>query len=104
MVMVAGFKGEEVVGAVVLELRLETTGSFVWQAQRKRQATSSICGRNKCDPGLVELRPSARPGAAISLAARMPPAAPDDPCRTGSPEAMRAFDVTERLFSKGESR
>jgi hypothetical protein len=35
----------------------------------------------------------------MSTVHRAPPAAADDPCRTGSPEIVRAFQFTDRLYA-----
>ena len=87
----------------------DMTGSFVWQQQRKRPGDlvdlraemNAILVLSNCAHPLDPARPSgSRPVTLIRH--RAPPAAPDDPCRTGSPEAMRAFEFTERLFAKGE--
>jgi hypothetical protein len=46
------------------------------------------------DPG----RPAATEPITI-IRHRAPAPAPDDPCRTASPEAVRAFMFTDRLFA-----
>ena len=85
---------------------LDAGGRFVWNAARKRPG-DFVDLRAECDLVLVvsncahPLDP-ARPAAAgpVTLVRhRAPPAAPDDPCRTTSPEIVRAFQFTDRLYA-----
>src|ERR1700688_1853064 len=78
----------------------DMTGSFVWQQQRKRPGDfvdlraemNAILVLSNCTHPLDPARPSgSRPVTLVRH--RAPPAAPDDPCRTGSREALRALEI-----------
>lgn len=79
-------------------------GRFIWSAARKR-AGDFVDLRAEMDVALVAsncphpldpARPDASGGVTL-IRYRAPPAAADDPCRTASPEAARAFVFTDRL-------
>jgi urea carboxylase-associated protein 2 len=85
---------------------VDGTGRFVWNAGRKRPG-DFVDLRAEMNLLLVlsngphPLNP-ARPASAgpITLVRyRSPPAAPDDLCRTMSPEAVRAFTFTDQLYA-----
>jgi len=84
---------------------LDENGRFVWNKSRKRPGDfvdlraemNAILVLSNCAHPLDPIRPSAaRPITLIRH--RAPPAAADDACRTSSPEAMRAFEFTNRLY------
>ena len=50
-------------------------------------------------PHPVDPVASYAPGPIEAVRFRAPAPGPDDPCRTGSPEAARAFAATERLYA-----
>ena len=85
---------------------LDANGRFLWMAGRKRpgdfvdlRAEMNLVlvlsnGAHPLDP--------ARPAAADPVTLirhRAPPPAADDPCRTTSPEIVRAFEFTDRLYA-----
>jgi uncharacterized protein YcgI (DUF1989 family) len=81
-------------------------GRFVWSAGRKRAGDfvdlraemNLLLAISNCAHPLDPARPAA--SAAITLIRHhSPPPAADDPCRTTSPEAARAFMFTDRLFA-----
>jgi hypothetical protein len=81
-------------------------GRFVWNAGRKRPGDfvdlraemNVLLVVSNCPHPLDPVRPaSARPITLVRH--RSPPAAPDDLCRTMSPEAARAFTFTDRLYA-----
>src|SRR5258708_6475041 len=85
---------------------LDANGSFVWNQGRKhpgdfvdlRAEMNAILVLSNCAHPLDPARPSAaRP--VVLVRHRATPAAVDDPCRTGSPEAVRAFEFTDRLYA-----
>lgn len=85
---------------------LDDNGRFVWNQQRKRSGDfvdlraemNAVLVLSNCAHPLDPARPSvSRPVTLIRH--RLPPAGADDPCRTGSPEAMRAFEFTDRLYA-----
>jgi urea carboxylase-associated protein 2 len=84
---------------------VDTKGCFVWNGGRKRAGDfvdlraemNLVLAVSNC-PHPLDPAPAAN--AAITIIRhRAPPAAEDDPCRTGSPEAARAFTFTDRLFA-----
>jgi len=85
---------------------LDANGRFIWNQSRKRPGDfvdlraemNAVLVLSNCAHPLDPARPSAaRP--VVLVRHRVPPAAADDPCRTGSPEAMRAFEFTDRLYA-----
>jgi uncharacterized protein len=87
-------------------LALDDAGRFHWQAGRKRAGDfvdlraemNLIVVASNCPHPLDPARPAAT-GQVTLIKHRAAPAAGDDPCRTGSPEAIRAFAFTDRLFT-----
>ena len=86
---------------------VDAGGRFVWNAARKQRGRlRRSARRDEPRAGRVELPASARSGAArrgrdrsTLIRHRAPAPAADDPCRTASPEAMRAFTFTDRLYA-----
>lgn len=85
---------------------VDAAGRFLWNADRKRPGDfvdlraemNAMLALSTCAHPLDPARSSAaRPVTLVRY--RAPPAAADDPCRTGSPEAMRAFEFTDRLYA-----
>jgi urea carboxylase-associated protein 2 len=85
---------------------VDAEGRFVWSAGRKRAGDfvdlraemNVILVLSNCAHPLDPARPSA--SAPVTLIRfRAPRAAPDDPCRTVSPEIIRAFEFTDRLYA-----
>jgi uncharacterized protein len=84
----------------------DDAGRLVWRDGRKhagdfvdlRAEMNLIVAVSNCahplDPAGVEA-----PDAVTLMRHRAPVAAADDPCRTASPEAARAFAVTDQLFA-----
>jgi uncharacterized protein YcgI (DUF1989 family) len=50
-------------------------------------------------PHVLDPAPEYRPGRLQVTVWRGPAPASDDPCRTGTPEAVRGFDNTDALFA-----
>ncbi|HMK79891.1 MAG TPA: urea amidolyase associated protein UAAP1 [Xanthobacteraceae bacterium] len=79
-------------------------GRFVWTAARKqagdfvdlRAEMDAMLALSNCAHPLDPARPAAS-GDVTLIRYRAPPPAADDPCRTASPEAARAFAFTDRL-------
>ena len=87
-------------------LSLDANGRFVWNQGRKRPGDfvdlraemNATLVLSNCAHPLDSARPSAaRP--VMLVRHRVAPAAAGDLCRTGSPEAMRAFEFTDRLYA-----
>jgi len=85
---------------------LDEAGRFRWQKGRKRPGDfvdlraemNLIVVASNCPHPLDPARPaSSGPVTLIKHQAEL--AAVDDPCRSGSPEAARAFAFTDRLFA-----
>jgi urea carboxylase-associated protein 2 len=85
---------------------VDSTGRFVWNATAKRPGDfvdlraemNAILVLSNCAHPLNPARPS--PSRPITLVrCRAPAAGADDPCRTGSAEAARAFEFTDRLYA-----
>lgn len=85
---------------------LDDAGRFRWLEGRKRPGDfvdlraemNIIIVASNCPHPLDPARPAATgPVTLIKYRAAAPPA--DDPCRTASPEATRAFAFTDRLFA-----
>ena len=83
---------------------VDGSGCFVWNATAKRPGDfvdlraemNAILVLSNCAHPLNPVRPS--PTRPITLVRyRAPAAVADDPCRTSSPEAARAFAFTDRL-------
>jgi urea carboxylase-associated protein 2 len=85
---------------------LDEAGRFRWQAGRKRPGDFAdlraemnlILVASNCPHPLNPARPAAA-GPVTLIKHQTAPATADDPCRTASPEAMRAFAFTDRLFA-----
>jgi len=85
---------------------LDENGRFVWNQDRKqpgdfvdlRAEMNAILVLSNCAHPLDPARPSATQPVVL-VRHRVPQVAADDPCRTGSPEAMRAFQFTDRLYA-----
>jgi len=84
---------------------LDDVGRFIWTEGRKRagdfvdlraEMNLIVVASNCTHP----LNPVASTGGSATLVRhRAPPAGPEDLCRTASPEAMRAFAFTDRLYA-----
>jgi urea carboxylase-associated protein 2 len=85
---------------------LDATGRFLWNAGRKlvgdfvdlRAEMNIVVVISNCPHPLDPARPAASDPVTL-IRHRAPPPAPDDPCRTKSPEIIRAFEFTDRLFA-----
>jgi urea carboxylase-associated protein 2 len=85
---------------------LDVNGRFIWSQSRKRPGDfvdlraemNAVLVLSNCAHPLDPARPSAA-RAVVLVRHRVPPAAADDPCRTGSPEALRACEFTDRLYA-----
>ena len=85
---------------------LDAAGRFVWKAARKRPGdfvdlraeSDLVLVLSNCPHPLDPARPSVA-GPVMLVRHRAPAAAPDDPCRTMSPEIARAFQFTDRLYA-----
>jgi len=85
---------------------VDAGGQFVWTAERKhardfvdlRAEMNLVLVASNCPHPLDPARP---PSAGTVTLIRHRAAAPgaDDPCRTASPEAARAFTFTDRLYA-----
>jgi uncharacterized protein len=83
---------------------LDDAGRFLWREGRKRagdfvdlraEMNLIVVASNCTHP----LNPSPTAGGAVTLIKhRVPAATREDQCRTASPEAMRAFEFTDRLY------
>jgi hypothetical protein len=81
-------------------------GRFVWNADRKRPGDfvdlraemNVVLVLSNCAHPLNSAHPPP-PGPVTLVNYRAPPATPDDACRTISPEIVRAFEFTDRLFA-----
>ena len=85
---------------------VDAGGRFLWSANRKRPGDfvdlraemNAILVLSTCAHPLDPARRSAaRP--VVLVRHHAPPAAADDPCRTASSEATRAFEFTDRLYA-----
>jgi uncharacterized protein YcgI (DUF1989 family) len=85
---------------------IDEAGRFVWKGARKRPGdfvdlraeADLMLVLSNCPHPLDPARPAV--GGPVTLVHhRPPPAAKDDPCRTTSPEIMRAFEFTDRLYA-----
>ena len=85
---------------------VDAGGRFVWNAARKqrgdfvdlRAEMNLVLVASNCPHPLDPARPAAA-GTVALIRHRAPVPAADDPCRTASPEAMRAFTFTDRLYA-----
>ncbi|MBV8926608.1 MAG: DUF1989 domain-containing protein [Bradyrhizobium sp.] len=85
---------------------LDDAGRFRWVEGRKRPGDfvdlraemNLVMVASNCPHPLDPARPAA-PGPVTLIRHRARAAGPDDPCRTASPEAARAFAFTDRLFA-----
>jgi urea carboxylase-associated protein 2 len=85
---------------------LDDAGRFRWRESCKRPGDfvdlraemNLIVVASNCPHPLDPARPAAS-GPVTLIRHRLLPAAPDDLCRTASPEAARAFAFTDRLFA-----
>jgi urea carboxylase-associated protein 2 len=85
---------------------VDPKGRFVWNGARKhagdfvdlRAEMNLVLAVSNCAHPLDPARP-ATTGAITIIRHRVPAPTPDDPCRTASPEAVRAFMFTDRLFA-----
>jgi uncharacterized protein len=84
----------------------DQAGRFVWNEGRKRPGDfvdlraemNLIAVASNCAHPLDPARPAAS-GSVTLIKHRARPATADDPCRSASPEAVRAFAFTDRLFA-----
>lgn len=85
---------------------LDADGRFTWHGERKkpgdfvdlRAEMDLVLVVSTCAHPLDPARPAAGGPVAV-IRHRAPPPAPDDPCRTTSPEIARAFEFTDRLHA-----
>jgi urea carboxylase-associated protein 2 len=85
---------------------VDPKGRFLWNASRKRPGDfvdlraemNIVVVLSNCAHPLNPGRPSFS-GPVTLIRHRAQPATPDDPCRTISPEIIRAFEYTDRLFA-----
>jgi uncharacterized protein len=85
---------------------LDEEGRFLWNSGRKRAGDfvdlraemNLVLVVSNCAHPLDPARPAAS-GPITLIRHRAPPPSPDDPCRTTSPEIVRAFEFTDRLFA-----
>jgi uncharacterized protein len=85
---------------------VDDKGCFLWNSGRKRSGDfvdlraemNLVLVLSNCAHPLDPARPAAS-GSITLIRHRAPPPAPDDPCRTTSPEIVRAFEFTDRLFA-----
>jgi urea carboxylase-associated protein 2 len=85
---------------------VDANGCFVWNSTCKhagdfvdlRAEMNLVLAVSNCAHPLDPARPAAT-GPITLIRHRAPAPAPDDPCRTASPEAVRAFMFTDRLFA-----
>src|SRR6266481_1563822 len=84
---------------------LDAEGRFLWNGSRKRKGDfvdlraemNVVLVLSNCLHPLDPARP-ATSGPITLIRHRAPPPATDDPCRTTSPEIVRAFEFTDRLY------
>jgi urea carboxylase-associated protein 2 len=85
---------------------VDAGGRFVWNAARKRAGDfvdlraemNLVLAVSHCPHPLDPGRPT-KAGEVTLIRHRAPAPIADDPCRTSSPEAARAFTFTDRLFA-----
>jgi urea carboxylase-associated protein 2 len=84
---------------------LDAEGRFLWNAGRKRPGDfvdlraemNVVLVLSNCPHPLDPARPAIS-GPITLIRHHAPPPAADDPCRTTSPEIVRAFEFTDRLY------
>jgi urea carboxylase-associated protein 2 len=85
---------------------LDANGRFLWAAGRKRPGDfvdlraemNLVLVLSNCAHPLDPTRPAAADPITL-IRHRAPPPRHDDPCRTISPEIVRAFEFTDRLYA-----
>jgi uncharacterized protein len=85
---------------------LDEKGRFLWNSGRKRSGDfvdlraemNLVLVLSNCSHPLDPARPAAS-GPITLIRYRAPAPAADDPCRTTSPEIVRAFEFTDRLYA-----
>jgi len=85
---------------------VDPAGRFVWNMARKhkgdfvdlRAEMNLLLALSNC-PHPLDPAAAVAAGAITLIRHRAPAPAADDPCRTASPEAARAFTFTDRLFA-----
>ena len=85
---------------------LDAEGRFTWNGARKtagdfvdlRAEMDIVLVLSNCAHPLDPARPAAS-GSVTLVRHRAPPPTSDDPCRTTSPEIIRAFEFTDRLHA-----
>jgi uncharacterized protein len=85
---------------------VDANGAFVWNAGRKRPGDfvdlraemNVVLVLSNCAHPLNPVAPPVSQSVTL-IRHRAPPAPPDDPCRSISPEIVRAFEFTDRLFA-----
>jgi len=86
---------------------LDDAGRFLWKEGRKRAGDfvdlraemNLIVVASNCVHPLNPSQATASTGSVTLIRHRGPAPRPDDLCRTASPEAMRAFAFTDRLYA-----
>jgi uncharacterized protein YcgI (DUF1989 family) len=86
---------------------LDAAGRFIWKQGCKRARDfvdlraemDLIVVASNCTHPLNPSQSDASGGTATLIRHRGPAAGPEDLCRTASPEAMRAFAFTDRLYA-----
>jgi uncharacterized protein len=85
---------------------VDAKGRFLWNSDRKRAGDfvdlraemNVVLVLSNCAHPLDPARPAAS-GPITLIRHRAPPPAQHDPCRTTSPEIVRAFEFTDRLYA-----
>jgi uncharacterized protein len=85
---------------------LDEKGRFLWNTGKKRAGDlvdlraemNIVLVLSNCAHPLDPARPAAS-GPVTLIRFRAPPPAKDDPSRTTSPEIIRAFEFTDRLYA-----
>jgi hypothetical protein len=85
---------------------LDEKGRFLWNSGKKRAGDfvdlraemNLVLVPSNCAHPLDPARPAAS-GPITLIRYRAPPPGPDDLCRTASPESIRAFEFTDRLYA-----
>src|SRR5271170_6590805 len=104
---VSGRNTQENFLAAVSKIGLDDAGRFIWKEGRKRPGDfvdlraemNLIVVASNCVHPLNPSQSATAGGSATLIKHRIPPAQPEDLCRTASPEAMRAFAFTDRLYA-----
>ena len=87
-------------------MSLDDNGRFLWMSGRKRPGDfvdlraemNVLLVLSNCAHPLDPARPAATDPITL-IRHRAPSPRPDDPCRTTSPEIVRAFEFTDRLYA-----